>query len=73
MAGALLNEELLAHVLVAVSSAARAVIATDFVPVALVPVSIRVELRRVLDLVLRATDEDFLVVEVGVTKNTGRQ
>src|SRR5881275_154235 len=51
---------------------AAAVVAAELVAVRLVVVPRLVELRRVLDLVLRAVDEDRLRIRVDVTNQAGR-
>src|SRR5512132_3311366 len=53
--------------------AAAAVVAADLVAVVLVVVPLLVELRRVLDLVLGAVDEDRLRVRVDVPDHAGRE
>src|ERR671922_542713 len=57
----------------AVTSAARAVIATELVSIARVGEPLLVELGRVLDLILGAIDEHRLGVEIDVADHTRRQ
>src|SRR5580765_1859199 len=58
---------------VAVAHAARAVVAAELVAVVLVAVPLVVELRRVLDLILRAVDEHRFGIEIEVTNDSGRE
>src|SRR4051794_9422813 len=56
---------------VVVAHAARAVVAAELVAVVLVAVPLVVELRRVLDLILRAVHEHRLGIEIEVTNDSG--
>src|SRR5919108_5870166 len=58
---------------VAIARAAGAVVAADLSAVAFVRVAVLVELRSILDLLLRARDEDGLAVEIHVLDDAGRK